>query len=713
MIVSSSRPWPRIVAEGLREIAPPVAGDTALRSAPSVTVAAAISACMQPPRAAGPPPPWLYIHQVETWRRAVAAVNAHGGALIVESVGRGKTWIALAVAAEFSGMVAVVAPAILELQWRSAAVATGVAIHFHSHERLSRGAVPADAGLVIIDEVHRFRTAATRRATTLAPWLVGRRIVGCTATPIVNADADLLGVLDLFFPDDVLALHGMASVAALAGAASPPLALDRIVIRTVRTEPEWRSEGGVIAPSALEDARAMRGFAAIDRLRLSRQVMVARLIRITLLDALASSDAALLAALRRYGALLAHAADAHGASRRMLRRYAGPTLEQTALWSLLDGDNDDVDLAPDDVATVAEILRELRPADQSWIPVLQNLLLDDLPTICFTRHRATAMAVRHALDGPVAWISGDAAGVGATRLPRAQVLAAFGPGRPAWALLRRTPNVLVATDVAAEGLDLQGAGRVVHLDLPWTAMRMAQREGRLTRIGQRHESVVVVTRLPAAVVEERLAMHRRVRRKHTGARQWLDALQRGDKPGSVMPCGPAPACRIRTRGANVNVIAIQAECGARAGTFVLCGRDGRWEVAGSGLESLLDRARAAPLGYLQDSECGTIMLDALSAAQRLLADSSPRSPTLVRRLHAEAARARRSRDADRLSAVDRVLRFVANRQNRGGRDLMRHIESLPRLDVAILTVPHQRSGEHLRLRVVAALVFRSDELSLR
>lgn len=633
--------------------------------------------------------------------------------MIVESVGRGKTWIALAVAAEFSGLVAVVAPAILEGQWRAAADAVAIPIHFHSHERLSRGALPPDAELVIIDEVHRFRTAATRRATTIAPWLVGRRIVGCTATPIVNTDTDLLGVLDLFFPDDVLALHGVESVAALAGAASPPRALDRIVIRTVRTEPDWRRDGGVIAPSALEDARAVRGVAAIDRLSLSRQAMVARLIRITLLDAVASSDAALLAALRRYGALLAHAGDAHGASRRMLRRYAGPALEQTALWSLLDVSNDDVDLAPEDAATVHEILREFRPADQSWIPAIRNLQLDDLPTICFTRHRATALALRLALDGPVAWISGDAAGVGAIRLARAQVLAAFGPGRADWALLRRTPNILVATDVAAEGLDLQGAGRVVHLDVPWTAMRIAQREGRLTRIGQRHASVAVVTRLPAAVIEERLAMHRRVRRKHTGARQWLDALQRGHVPGTVMPGGPAPACRIRTRGANVNVIAIQAECGARSGTFVLCGRDGRWEVGGTGLDSLLDRARAAPLGYLQGSECATIMLDALSAATRLLADSSPRSPSLVRRLHAEAARARRSRDADRLSALDRLLRFVANRQNRGGRELIRHIEAQPRLDLAVLTVPDQRSGEQLRLRVVAALVFRSDGSSLR
>ncbi len=661
----------------------------------------------------GPAPRWLHCHQVEPWRRTLAAVSAHGGAVLAESVGRGKTWIALAVAAEFSTPAAVVAPAILKDQWRTAAAAAGVPIVFHSHERLSRGAMPAEAALVIIDEIHRFRTPTTRRATTIAPWLVGRRIVGCTATPIVNSELDLLAVLDLIFPDDVLALDGLESIAAMAGANRPPPSLDRIVIRTVRTEPDWPREECVIGPSVLEDARAARGVRAIDRLVLSRQASVARLIRTTLLDALASSDAALLAGLRRYGALLAHAHDSNGASRKMLRRYAGPALAQTTLWSLLDAGDDDVDLAPEDASTLHDILRELQPADQSWISAIRTLHLDDVPTICFTRHRATAQVLRCALDGPVAWISGDAAGVGTIRLTRHQVLAAFGPARAEWGLLRRTPNILVATDVAAEGLDLQGAGRVVHLDVPWTAMRIAQREGRLTRFGQRHLSVAVLTRMPATVIEQRLAMHPRVTRKHTCAQLWLDALERGHRPGGTVPCGPAPVCLIRSPGPNVSVVAIHAERGVRSGMLVLCGRGGRWELDCPELESLFARAQAAPLGYMQESECDTIMLDALSAATRLLADSSPRSPNLVGRLHAEALRARRHRDVDRLGALDRLLGFVANRQNRGGRELIRRIEELPRLDVVSIVVPDQRRDEQVRLRVVAALVFRSDRPSLR
>ncbi len=713
MIVSHSPTWPRIVAEALREIVPPLAGSTRLHPSPAATVGAAVAACLDAPRVCGPPPAWLHPHQIVTWRRTVAAVNAHGGALIIESVGRGKTWIALAVAAEFHCTTTVIAPAILESQWNAASAAARVPIVFHSHERLSRGALPSGGGTVIIDEAHRFRNASTRRAIALAPWLVGRRAIACTATPIVNADTDLLAVLDLLFPDDVLALHGVRSLAAMVGAAFPPTALDRVVIRTARTEADWQREAGSLEPSALEDARAARGITAIDRLTLSRQPRVARLIRVTLLDALASSDAAFLGTLRRYGALLSHARDANGASRHVLRRYAGPDLEQTALWPLLDDQTDDLDLALDDVATVQDILRELRPQDQPWITAIQHLQLDEVPTICFSRHRATAAALRNALSGPVAWITGDAAGVGAVRLTRQQVLAAFGPGRRTWTLLRRIPTMLVATDVAAEGLDLQGAGRVLHVDVPWTAMRIAQREGRLTRIGQHHPSVAVLTRLPAARLEEQLAMHRRVQRKHACAQRWLDRLERDPVVAGSVPPAPAPTCLIRTRGAGVTVVAIEAGRGARLGTFVLCRRNGEWEVADSTLPSLLARAVASPLGYIRGSEGATLIVDALAAATRLVCDATPRHPDLVARIHGQASRARQKRDLPRLGELDQLLRFVGNRQNRGGRDLIRRVELESRLDLTGLAVPDQCSAERVQLRVVAALVFRSERGPLR
>jgi len=50
-------------------------------------------------------------------------------------------------------------------------------------------------------------------------------------------------------------------------------------------------------------------------------------------------------------------------------------------------------------------------------------------------------------------------------------------------------NVMVATDAAGEGINLQFAWIMVNYDLPWNPARLEQRMGRLHRFGQRHPEV--------------------------------------------------------------------------------------------------------------------------------------------------------------------------------------------------------------------------------
>lgn len=52
-------------------------------------------------------------------------------------------------------------------------------------------------------------------------------------------------------------------------------------------------------------------------------------------------------------------------------------------------------------------------------------------------------------------------------------------------------RVLVATDVLSEGQNLQDAHVVVNYDLPWAIIRLIQRAGRIDRIGQTAEEVLV------------------------------------------------------------------------------------------------------------------------------------------------------------------------------------------------------------------------------
>ena len=52
-------------------------------------------------------------------------------------------------------------------------------------------------------------------------------------------------------------------------------------------------------------------------------------------------------------------------------------------------------------------------------------------------------------------------------------------------------SILIATEAAAEGINLQFCSLVVNFDLPWNPQRIEQRIGRCHRYGQKHDVVVV------------------------------------------------------------------------------------------------------------------------------------------------------------------------------------------------------------------------------
>ena len=63
-------------------------------------------------------------------------------------------------------------------------------------------------------------------------------------------------------------------------------------------------------------------------------------------------------------------------------------------------------------------------------------------------------------------------------------------------------SVILATDAASEGLNLQTASYLISYDLPWNPMRVEQRIGRIDRIGQRHPTVTVRNYVIPGTVEE-------------------------------------------------------------------------------------------------------------------------------------------------------------------------------------------------------------------
>jgi Helicase conserved C-terminal domain len=705
------------VAEALVDLRDPLEG--LLSPGPAASpgeVARALARSLAPAEADRAVPPWLRPDQAAPFRRALAAMERHGAALLADPVGSGKTYVALAVAAVLRSAAPTVAivPASLKPQWQRTSSALGVAVALHSHEALSRGRLPdARAGLAVIDESHRFRSPGTRRYREIARWLVGKRILLLSATPVVNRLGDLSHQLRLGLRDDALAHRGIRSLAAMLerGEASPALG-DVVLCRARPADRPVARRSRLSWKPATEDAELLR---AIDALTLSRDGGTAALLRMVMWRALGSSRAALAAALDRYHRLLDHAAHAAAAGRPVtraaIRAFSDGTLDQLVLWELLPPIAGASDLAPGDGPALARLDAMLAggKADRR-LDAMRALLADRRPTLVFTGSRDTLTALRGALtDLRPAWVTGAGAGIGHVRMPRERVLGLFRPcgvtrraAPSASALPPSRPSVLLATDVAAEGLDLQLAERVVHFDLPWTSVRVDQREGRAVRLGAGRAEIQVVSFTQWPELEERLRLDSRLlakRRLVTIAGldddgrwlfRWRAEVAEAAGPGLVAPglaivAGPADGWLI-----GLALDLVSAEGTVRHESASLLWLEPAGEVIEDpavtsrllrelgGLESLrpasaADRAEARrcvmPVvrARLADAGCVTWLARQAPAEQRRLA----------RRMRRIAAEAARRRDRELLSLAGTAIDWLAGGVTAGEAALLGELAALP------------------------------------
>lgn len=65
-------------------------------------------------------------------------------------------------------------------------------------------------------------------------------------------------------------------------------------------------------------------------------------------------------------------------------------------------------------------------------------------------------------------------------------------------------RLLLGTDAASEGLNLQVFGSLINLDLPWNPTRLEQRKGRIQRIGQMYDEIWVYNMRYKDSVEDRV-----------------------------------------------------------------------------------------------------------------------------------------------------------------------------------------------------------------
>ena len=544
------------------------AGEAPPRAVVGAAARALLDGCPLAP-VTSPPPSWLAPHQVPAANRLTAIIARHGGALLADEVGLGKSYISLAVALARKEPFALVVPAVLVPQWRALLGRFGVHdVPIITHESLSLQSArpPArpperpTAAFVVVDEAHRFRNPETNRFRALARLVVGSQVLLVTATPIHNRIADLLHLLRLFLRDHALAALGVPSLRSAAqhdaenSLASAAAA--RFIVARSRERVQSGYNGGPVTLSfPRASAEQLRAGTTSDSIlveliqeiaRLRAGGTAAPLLRLMLLRRLGSSIPAFRTALLRYDAYLDLATRAAADNRALTSREfqrcfprAAESDVQLVLFPLLLRQPAG---AAQPVAQDREILARLRtivsrvPAEDPKADALAQLL-DARPakTIVFTDAQPTVRYLMHRLrQRRVAAVFGRAGRFGAGTASRREVLEAFAPhaqgaAAPAPAL---EADLLIATDLLSEGLNLQDAERVVHYDLPWSPARLAQRVGRIDRLGSLHHAISTVTLLPprpladALAIEERLAA--KVSAQHVaganGRLDWCDQL---------------------------------------------------------------------------------------------------------------------------------------------------------------------------------------------
>jgi superfamily II DNA or RNA helicase len=472
-------------------------------------------------------------HQQSAVARAEKALDEFGGVLLCDEVGMGKTFVATTIARRFSRRL-VVAPAALASMWRDALTTTETSADFVTFERLSRidpaAALSGRYDLVVVDEAHHTRNRATRRYQCLARVTRAARIILLTATPIHNRTTEMLSLLSLFLGSRAQTLtaeelarcvvrreHGV-----IANDIAMPVILPA-VHRQVSDDPRIVQElMDLPPPLPVRDGGLGR-------------VLIGR----GLVHQWASSEAALHEAVRRRiakaAALAASLESGNYPTARELETWTyGDGSLQLGFPELLSSPIEDASALLNSVRLHSDALREFhaRHRTETACDAERAEILAEIRRrhpgariVAFAQYAETVSVLFRRLSGTggIAMLTARGGTVAGGKLTRDDTLARFAPRAshaepppPAERI-----DLLLTTDLLSEGVNLQDADVVVHLDVPWTAARMEQRVGRSARMGSLHPHVHVYLIRPPASAEAVLRNEQLVQEKWNAANRTI------------------------------------------------------------------------------------------------------------------------------------------------------------------------------------------------
>lgn len=383
---------------------------------------------------------------------------------------------------------------------------------------------PPDFDLVIVDEAHQMRntrTASHHLGERLSSWSIDGNVVFLTATPINIRQEDLLHLLGLLEPADFQSIEdlevriqpnavlnkvgGMLTdrKSTLADYRTALSQLDRdllgpsIIARAEFNELLHVLEHAPLSPN--EIVRARKWLAELSPLGTTvtrtRKAEVDE--KKTLRDASRVSvvwtDAEALF-YREYMRWCQARADISGTpvgfSMQMPIRLASTSVHVAARQVLThqsdDGGDEDVPTSRlvEPHPELIQAARALAALPDSKVDILDETLrglhAQDKRALIFTWSRATLTELEALFSDRfrVALLHG-----GVKKEDRRRIMADFRSG---------SYDFVFANKVASEGLDFEFCAAVVNFDLPWNPMEIEQRIGRIDRIGQKEEKVLVL-----------------------------------------------------------------------------------------------------------------------------------------------------------------------------------------------------------------------------
>ncbi len=415
-----------------------------------------------------------------------------------------------------------------------------IILSYHYASRMEDELLVVPWNLVVLDEAHKLRNAyrkSNRMGQALRRVLDGRQKLLLTATPLQNSLMELYGLSTLIderiFGDDKAFRKQYLN----AGTDTRELRerLSGFVKRTLRKQvleyvryTERRTFTQSFTPSGDEQ----RLYDALSAFMLREESYALpkgqrHLMTLILRKLLASSTYAVTKTLKGIRERLVLLRDQQPATEDFLSHLieedelAAEYLEELEDTSTADAENEstfDKEMIDQEIA---ELEQHIAWAEAISIDSKTQQLLTALETgfnemekmgaarkaIIFTESRRTQEYVKTYLkgngyEGKLVTFNGSNNDPDSTNIYKkwletnrdSEKITGSRPVNRRAALIERFQNeaeIMVATEAAAEGVNLQFCSMVINYDLPWNPQRIEQRVGRCHRYGQKHDVVVV------------------------------------------------------------------------------------------------------------------------------------------------------------------------------------------------------------------------------